>query len=201
MNYRLYLTVSFLLLLASCDSTTFDSKEELIEFITDSENGYLNKKQVQGYDFSLLYKPTDVLVHQELGDTLDLKKVKALREKYKNQLCFTLSMSKNNQEVLNALARDKGEFGAMVNQLAFKMDRKVHLFTEKKDTIPMMDFIYPRMYGMSRSTDILFVFPKEKALESETLNFTIEDLGFYTGEIKFKIPTEKIKNQPQINFE
>ena len=109
-------------------------------------------------------------------------------------------MSKNNQEVLNALVRDKGEFGAMVHQLSFGMEDRVHLFTEKKDTIEMTDFIYPRMYGMSNSTDILFVFPKQNSLESKTLNFTVEDLGFYTGEVKFKIPTEKIKNQPQINF-
>ena len=89
----------------------------------------------------------------------------------------------------------------MVNQLAFGMDQKVHLFTQSKDTLEMADFIYPRMYGMSRATTIMFVFPREtEPLNEAYLNFTIEDLGLYTGEVKFKIDTKKIKNEPKLKF-
>jgi hypothetical protein len=40
----------------------------------------------------------------------------------------------------------------------------------------------------------------EKQLREETLNFTIQDLGTYTGEVKFKIETDKIRNEPRLNF-
>ncbi len=81
------------------------------------------------------------------------------------------------------------------------MRDKVHLFTQSKDTLEMADFIYPRMYGMGRSTTIMFVYPKDKQkLQEDYLNFTIEDLGLYTGEVKFKIETEKIKKEPQLAF-
>jgi len=87
----------------------------------------------------------------------------------------------------------------MVNQLAFGMGEKAHLYNQQKDTIELADFIYPRMYGMSQSTDILFVFPREKQyLKKEYLNFTIEDLGMYTGEVKFKVAIDKITNEPKI---
>ena len=46
----------------------------------------------------------------------------------------------------------------MVNQLAFGMREKVHVYTQKKDTLEMLDYNYPRMYGMSPTTDILLIY-------------------------------------------
>ena len=89
----------------------------------------------------------------------------------------------------------------MVNQLAFGMRDKVHLFTQKKDTIEILDYNYPRMYGMSQATKILFVYPRDKKyLKEATLNFTIQDLGMYTGEVKFKIATAKMNKEPTLKF-
>ena len=44
-------------------------------------------------------------------------------------------MSKNDQELLNGMASDKAKFGQMVNELAFGMEEKVHLYTTEKDTL------------------------------------------------------------------
>ena len=204
-NFEFYIKIGLLsiflgILLSSCTHNTFDTEEELLVFIKDTENGYLYQKTINGVDFSLLYKPTDLLVNQEIGD-INSKKLMELREKYNNYLYFTFTMSKNNQELLSAAPNNRNEFGAMVNQLAFGMGDKVHLYTEKKDTIQLADYIYPRMYGMSNSTQILFVYPKEKvSLQSKFLAFTIEDIGLNTGEVKFKIPTKHIINQPELLF-
>ena len=112
---------------------------------------------------------------------------------------FNLSMSINNQELLSTAPKNRNEFGAMVSQLAFGMGEKVHLYTPSKDTLEIADFIYPRMYGMSKATTIMFVYPRDKdAINEDYLNFTIEDLGLYTGEVKFKVETEKIKNEPKL---
>ncbi|WP_242446438.1 hypothetical protein [Nonlabens agnitus] len=109
-------------------------------------------------------------------------------------------MSANDKELLSSMAGDRSRFGEMVNQLAFGMGDKVHLFTKERDTIEMTDFIYPRMYGMSRSTDIMFVYPREAIEKTEEINFTVEDLDLYTGEVRFKMETVKIKNQPKLSF-
>ncbi|UGU18126.1 hypothetical protein LS482_09625 [Sinomicrobium kalidii] len=190
-----------LCLLTACSSGTFDTEESLLAYIREEENGYMHHKKVKGVDFSLLYKPTDLLVNQELYDKTDSRTVDSLRKKYGKYMYFILSMSKNDQELLNNVAGDRGRFGGMVNELAFGMDRKVHLYTPEKDTLPMADFIYPRMYGMSRSTDIMLVYPrKEKYLNDDYINIIVEDLGFYTGEVKFKVLTENINNEPSLKF-
>lgn len=202
MNRYIIFSIGVLLLLGSCTSKTFKDKASLWTYLRDTDHGYVHEKRVNGYDFSLLYKPTDILVAQELGDdTSDTKKVEALREKYKQYIYFTLSMSKDNKELLSATPKNRQEFGAMVHQLAFRMNEKVHVFTSKKDTLELLDYIYPRMYGMSNSTSMLFVYPRdEKYLQEEYLNLTIGDLGTYTGEVKFKIPTKKIQNEPKLSF-
>jgi len=170
-------------------------------YITDENNGYCYTKTVAGVNFVLQYRPTDLMVQQELDGKPTTDKVKKLREKYDKYLYFNLSMSKNNQELLSNVVRDKNQFGQMVNDLAFGMDQKVHLYTPKKDTLAMSDFIYPRMYGTTNATTILIVYPRDKkALKEEYLNFVVQDLGLYTGDIKFKIETKPLQNQPRLSF-
>ncbi len=194
-----FLTITFVIV--SCTTTSFDTKEELLTYLQDKDHGYLHEKSVNGYDFSLLYKPTDMLVDQELSDTYTKEDVEKLRNKYKKYLYFTLSMSRGNKELLSTTPRNRQEFGAMVNELAFGMDKKVHVFTPQKDTLELLDYVYPRMYGMSRATTMLFVYPRDKEfLKEEYLNITVGDLGTYTGEVKFKVQTNYIKNEPQIKF-
>lgn len=172
------------------------------DYLKDPSNGYLQQKTVNGIHFSIVQRPTDLLVKQELGDDVDSKTINLLREKYSKYIYFNLSMSKNNQELLSTAPKNRNEFGAMVNQLAFGMGNRVHLFTQKKDTIELADFIYPRMYGMSNATTIMFVYPRDKKqLQGDYLNFTIEDLGLYTGEVKFKIPINNIIYEPTLKFE
>lgn len=173
----------------------------MLEYIAEADNNYFYKKKVGDIDYYLQYRPTDIMVSQELRDDTDPEKIKKLREKYKKYMYFNLSMSKNNQEVLNEAAGDQQRFSQMVNDLVFGLGDKVHLYTPKKDTLSMTDFVYPRMYGVSKSTTILFVYPREKEiLNHEYLNFTIEDFGLSTGEVKFKINTKAIQNEPNINF-
>jgi hypothetical protein len=191
-----------ILVITSCGSKTFDSTDELLEYISNEDNNYKYSKSVNGVEYVLQYRPTDLLVQQELGDeNKDKNEIEKLRKKYSKFLYFNLSMSMNNKELLSNVVSDKEQFGQMVNDLAFNMDDKVHVFTPQKDTLAMTDFVYPRMYGMTNSTTILIVYPRDKEfLKEEYLNFTIEDLGLYTGEVKFKVQIKPLENEPKLNL-
>jgi hypothetical protein len=192
----------FLIVLVSCGSKTFDTSEQIATYIDDEENGYKYSKTINNVEYSLTYKPTDLIVKQELGDKFDAKKVKELRENYNKYMYFNLTMSMNNKELLTSLASDKTRFGQMVNDLAFGMEEKVHLYSKQKDTLEMADFIYPRMYGMTNDTSLLIVYPRDKKyLKDDYLNFTIEDIGLNTGEVKFKIDTKQLLEEPKLSFE
>ncbi|NER12984.1 hypothetical protein GWK08_06005 [Leptobacterium flavescens] len=185
----------------SCTQKSFDTEEALWAHLKEEPNGYVQHKTINGIDFTLTYRPTDLLVKQELGKDINEKRVDSLREKYGEYLYFNLSMSRNNQELLSSTAHDRNRFGLLVNQLAFGMTNKVHLYTPKRDTIALLDYIYPRMYGMSNRTSMLLVYPKEEQLmKQDHINLSIEDIGLFTGEVTFKIPLDPLKDEPKLNF-
>ncbi len=190
-----------LLVCSSCNQNKFESEQALWTHVKNDGNGYVHQKIVNDVSYTLTYRPTDILVKQELGDRYSEKEVDSLRNKYKEYLYFNLSMSANNQELLSNKAGNRNAFGAMVNQLAFGMAEKVHLYSKTKDTIPLADYVYPRMYGMSNSTNILLVYPRDKKLMGKDFfHFSIVDLGFSTGEVRFKIASKPLGNEPKIDF-
>lgn len=196
------LFVIFLILVAfsACNQKTFDSKEALLKYLQDEENDYVQKKTVNGVDFSLMFKPTDLIVSQVL-QSKSINNVDSLRSVYNKYIYFNLSMSINNQEILNVAPENRNEYGLMVTQFAFEMEKKIHLYTSNNDTIQLADYIYPRAYGISGRTSMMFVFLKNRALkEVDYLNFTVEDFGIQTGEVKFKIPYKTIEANLQIKF-
>lgn len=193
---KLLLLILWTLLFCSCGSKEFDSEEELWSYIKNPDNGYFQEKSVNGVDFSLLYKPTDLIVAQELRNKdATQQEIDSLRNKYSQYAYFNLSMSRSNEELLNSLAGDRKKFGSMVNQLSFEMEDKIHMFSNKKDTIPLVDYVYPRMYGMSKSTSILLVYFKTELEDFNKLILCIEDLGFGTGNVKFNTQVKKIKEK------
>ena len=189
------------LVLIGCGNRAFDTEVEMLSYLKDEKNGYIQHKKVNGVDFTLMYRPTDLLVKQELGDSISSDRVKALRGKYSKYLYFNLSMSKNNKELLSAAPKNRAEFGQMVNQLVFGMTEKVHLYTQSNDTVQMVDYVYPRLYGMGKSSNMMFIFQREeKKLKEEYLNFNIQDFDLQTGEVNFKVPSRKINKEPSIQF-
>ncbi|OWW23519.1 hypothetical protein B4Q04_20180 [Zobellia sp. OII3] len=190
-----------LIFFGSCSQKAFENRAKLMAYVNNPENGYTKEKSINGIDFSITYRPTDMLVSQQLSDNLSEKLIDSLRAKYQDQIYFNVTLSKNKQEILSSVNNSRNDFGAMVNQLAFGMGNKAHLFTRSKDTIELLDYIYPRMYGMGGATNILFVYPRKEVLDSGAFfYFTIEDIGFSTGEVGFKVATKPLVNEPRINF-
>ena len=169
-------------------------------YIQEQENGLTVTKSVNGVQFKLSFTPTDLMVLNELEDVRNKEQIAQLRDKYAQNLYFNLSISKKDRELLSDVSYGRGRFSRLVNQLSFGLDESVHLFTAQRDTLPMVDFVYPRMYGMSQSTNVMFVFRDELVNEEGELSFVFQDIGLGTGNIRFKLPTEKILKEPTLLF-
>lgn len=176
-------------------------KEAYVEYINDPKNGLIKEKNVNHVQMKLWYKPTGFLVEQHIGNNKPTPGlIDSLRKHYAQYMYFVLSMSKNNQEILNHLAADRARFGAMVNQLAFGMGEKVTLVQNHEDTLQLADYHYARMYGVGTSTDILFAFKKGKLEKNGELVFYLQDFGLLTGNTKYKFRNKDIINIPELKF-
>ena len=124
-------------------------------------------------------------------DTISKVQEKEIIDRYNLQLYFILSISKDDKEILSNAA-DIQKFSQLVHQFAFGMGEKVIMTNMMKDTIPLLDAHYPRMYGMAPSTDILLIFKYENIEKAKILKIKIKDFGLQTGDMTFKFETKKI---------
>lgn len=188
--------------LVGCQSKKFQTEEDLWDYVRNPENKLLYTKDIGNVNYQLTYRPTDILVKQELDGSAGMEELDSLRKKYAKYFYFNLSMSLNDQEILNGQVANRNTFATMLKELSFGMGSKVYLISQKRDTVPLSDYIYPRMYGMGGNTNLLLVYPREeKLLEGEYFHFRIQDFGLGTGEIGFKIPTEPFKKEPKLEFQ
>jgi len=164
----------------------------------DEEHGLSKKVEVNGYDVQVKYRPTDLLVEQEISNEIqDTSKVSSLRSKYNRYYYFILSLSHDKQEALDPKS---DQFSELVQTLSFRMNNYVNLTTASQDTIPTADFILNRTYGFSESTELLFVFSKEKSKGKDWLQFNLNEFGLGIGNQRFRFKIDDLEHAPKIDF-
>lgn len=192
----LYLTV----ILAICGACEPDrlTPEELDIYIEDEANGLIKFVETGRSRVGVAYRPTDLLVHQDIVGTTTAEMIEAERKKYSPYLYFILSLSTDNREALHAAEAMK--YGDLVQTLSFRMGDYVTLTTDANDTIPVSDFVLNRTYGLSNSTDLLFVFDRMKAEDKEWVQFNLNECGLGIGNQHFRFKMDDIKSIPVVTF-
>lgn len=198
--FRLRPSIIIILLVSLFSSCRHNySKERLANYITNPNKGLVQEKVINGTIIRLTYKPSDLMAMQEIKaiETTSRAKIKEIQRSYSQQYYFQLSISLQGQEILHSAA-DREWFSFMVNKLSFGMNEYVSLVNVELDTLKLLTYNYPRMYGMSTSTDMLFVFERNKQEPNDILTFKLEDFGIFTGDVKFKIKVKDINRVPQL---
>lgn len=185
-----------LLAFVSC-KPEYLSPKELEAYVTEEDHGCAKLASIGETTIAVTYRPTDLLVYQETGDeAVDIKKLEELRQKYSRYYYFILSLSHQGKEALHQAGRE--QYSNLVETLSFRMNEYVTLTTSASDTIPVGDFILNRTFGMSRSTDLLFVFNREKAKGKEWVQFNLNEFGLGAGNQRFRFNTEDLEGLPKV---
>jgi hypothetical protein len=186
--------------LMSCGDKVFDSATALNNYVSSPEHGLVQEVTSQGYNVKVTYRPTDLLVDQELGGrSFDAPTTEALRKRYSDYYYFILSLSKDEREALHQPGQ-ANMYGDLVQTLSFRMGHFVNLTTPASDTIAVSDFMLNRTYGLSHSTDLLFVFNKEAARGKDWVQFNLNEFGLGAGDLRFRFKTKDLENVPEIDF-
>lgn len=195
-----WLLASGFLLISSCTPPTHLPEKALSAYVMDESKGLYQKKEVNGLDLSLYYKPTGLLVAQEADKNTNVTELEALNKKYESYAYFILDIAAGEKNALYS----SGSFDAFsenLQTLAFRMDQYANLTTSANDTIPVGDFIYPRMYGMSKSATVMFAFNKEKFKEAKWVSFNLNEFGMRTGDQQFRFDIDDINKVPKLKIE
>ena len=199
-KYLIYSIIVIALITFSCKKEL--TKGELISYLNEPKNGLLKEKMINGVDIKLQVKHPDLYVDQHLKafpDSLHEAKLRELRKHYEGNLYMQLSLGINKNEVLNAFTNTP-QYSTMVNRLSFGMKNFVVLTTNNRDTVLLKSCTYVPTYGMAKHNSVLFVFDKQKVAGTETLKFSLKEMGLETGDVSFKLNTNDIKSIPDLKF-
>lgn len=186
-----------LLLLTGCTQVSYLSEEELGKYILNEDNGLIKKKEAGGLNLQVYYKPTGLLVAQELGQKQDTALYNQLNKKYGAYAYFVLDLSSNDKNALYQ-SGSYDRFSENLQTLAFRMDQFANLTTSAQDTIPVGDFIYPRLYGMSSSATVMFVFNNKKVWDADWVSFNLSEFGMGSGNQQFRFDVNDLKKAPKL---
>jgi cbb3-type cytochrome oxidase subunit 3 len=169
----------------SCNRKKF-TKQSLNSYINHS--AALNKEQeINGIKVRLKYIPHQLLVWQELGNaqTMDSSKINEIQKKYSGRYYFRLSYSKNNKEVIRQLG-SYDRYSDLLQVMSFEMGKYITLYTDKRDTLPLGDFIFDQEYGMTNANNLLLAFNQEKSKSSNTIDIDVSEFGLGIGNTRFE---------------
>ncbi|HBH47667.1 MAG TPA: hypothetical protein DDX98_03465 [Bacteroidales bacterium] len=173
---------------------------EMIAYIDDPDNGFVQEKTINNITYRVSYRPTELLIAQETRTKQNMlsDEIHELFEKYNNQHYFVFSISKGTSEVQYSSA-NQNEYAQLINKLNFNLHETIFLTSSAGDTLNLINYHFTPTYGLTQSTDLLFFFEKEQE-KVEYLQFNIKELGLYTGNTKFRFKrkalySKRLKNQ------
>lgn len=195
----LVMLVSCLILLWGC-TPEYLNQQDLNAFVVDPSNGLIQKVQQDRLEISAAYRPTDLMIAQELQDDFDYGAIDKLRSKYSDYAYFILSFSVDEKDALYSSADNYASFSDMLQKLSFSMGDYLSMTTSVGDTVYLADYHFSRMYGMAGSTQLLLAFETEELDRARWVQLNLREMGLGTGRINMRFLTKDLKNTPRLDI-
>jgi hypothetical protein len=202
MNVALLLVAAFgLVFFLKGRAPEFVTEQSLLQYMQDPGNGLCKATKQGGVEISAIYRPTDLLVAQELGvKAFSGEELSQYRSKYSTYAYFTLSFSKDNRDALYGTATSYGDFSENLQKLSFRLREYLQMTTSAQDTVHMADYHFSRMHGMGGSTQVLVAFDRQDIVDKEWVQLNLAELGFGAGRVNLRFTTRDLLSAPSIDF-
>lgn len=185
---------------SSCGSRLV-SENELKKYVLDESNGVRKVVHSGEMKVDAILRPSDLLVLQELrGNAKDTTALHRLQKKYAGQYYFILNISRDGREVVTPGQLSYDHFSDVLQNISFRMGEYVNMTTSKQDTIPLMDFMFNRTFGMGSGSEVLLVFDKKKITDAGWLQINLSELGLGLGLQNFRFRRSDLEEVPHLDF-
>lgn len=97
--YKILALIGLVIIIYACGSKM--NYNEMIAYIDDPDNGFVQEKTINNITYRVSYRPTELLIAQETRTKQNMlsDEIHELFEKYNNQHYFVFSISKGTSEV------------------------------------------------------------------------------------------------------
>lgn len=170
------------------------TKEGLIAYINDPENGLRQIDSIGKVEAVMIYRPVQLLLAGKNESPSPVSNI--LKDNLNRRLSFILSFSVNHRELLKQV--DPKLYGELIQTMAFRMREFVHVFPDKGASIAAEDCQLLQTYGMGAANNLLIVLDRKKLINSSDIRIQIKEFGLNIGDLNYSFKTENIKKIPEL---
>lgn len=193
------LAVMILQLLPGCQKSV--GKTELLSYLNDPQNKLVIADSASGITYKVYFKPSDLIASQYLAKRDSILNIDSLRSAHKGYLYFNLCVSCNGKDLFSQQISGVG-FGELQKRVSFGLEQYVTLNDEQYHSYKLVDYSYPRLYGMTNSTNILLVFKNDASGTANDYKLIIKDfITDGSDQFLFTFHKTDILTAPELNFD
>jgi hypothetical protein len=195
------------LLICGCSLTAFFfsdknlNKEDINAYISEPSNGLIKSKKIGAVSIEVLFKPSDLLIHQDWKSIQVSSDKEGLIKNYNAHYYFILSISNGGQELESDMAKKNESMDQAIDELSFGMGQYITIVNDKNDTISIEDYAYPRTYGGSTRSSFILAFRNEKLKNAETFKVCIDYPYLMVGKQEFEFEINNIQAVPSLKMD
>lgn len=183
----------------ACTGKRAVSEQELREYIIDPEKGLRKQKQKNGIDMEVIYRPAELIIAQQLSGIADSEERRRVTKSFDTLSYFVIKLSRDGEEVESRYVNDTDKFVRVINYLSSEVARNIYLINSG-DTIPAIDGVYSRMFGVSTATSVMVVFDSDLRSRQGMVRFCLDDTELGLGASDFDFALSDIKKAPTLNL-
>lgn len=188
-----------LFFLLSCQNPGKVSREKLIDYLQNPNNGLTRRIETENGTIEAIYRAKDLIILQDIqGGGINQQDLDSLRARYKRFEYFLLRFSSNGQALTHRFIGHSVEYRRINEYLSFEIGKDIFLIHEG-DTLSVEDFAFISTYE-SRSSDVLVAFRLGDGSISSNLKLSIDENVLGMGRCDFEFYLSDIRKTPGLDF-
>lgn len=172
-------------------------------YLADPAHGLTHTREVNGATITCTYRPTDLLVLQELGNRASTSAARdSVARAYAGKAYCVLTLSKNGGEIENQLINNRPVYEQALTYLNTGIAVDAVLASKATpDSVAALTSMYLRNYGSTGRSTVLLVFDVAKLSTSQGFTLSWHDRQFALGNQRFAFTSKALGAIPALRFE
>lgn len=184
-RFTAYLLGGLGLLLSSCAGPLPPAAYQA--YLANPTHGLTHTVEVNGTTITCTYRPTDLLVLQDLTNVPTILPATrdSLAHAYAGKTYCTLTLSRNGSEVENQFVNDPTAYQQTLTYLNTGIAADAFLATTAHDSVPATASMYVRQFGTTGHSTLLLVFDTHQLTPQQGFHLTLHGQRLGVGTLRF----------------
>ena len=174
-----------------------------LAYLADPAHGLTQARDAGTTTATCSYRPTDLLVAQELADRADITPAArdSARRAYAGKVYCTLALARNGAEMETGVINDETALGQALSYLSTGIARDVYLRgAGRPDSVQALGASYARQYGGTGRSTVLLVFAAPGPDVARGFTLTYRDTQFGLAPLHFAFTARALRDVPALQF-